>query len=157
MALRSVRPRLLDILQNIDIVSKAFVGRDFESYQADPILRLAVERAVEIVSEAVRHIPDDDKAKFPDVPWRNIMAIGRKLRHEYQRVDADIIWDINPFAGTASGDRGHPDKPRIETPNGAGRILPFRRHPVPRDRPALLHGRLRAGVSPGSADRKLKA
>jgi uncharacterized protein with HEPN domain len=22
------------------------------------------------------------------------MAIGKKLRHEYQRVDPDIIWDI---------------------------------------------------------------
>jgi uncharacterized protein with HEPN domain len=28
------------------------------------------------------------------VPWRNIMAIGNKLRHEYHRVDADIIWGV---------------------------------------------------------------
>ena len=49
---------------------------------------------MEIVSEAVRHIPEDDRAKFPNVPWRNIMAIGNKLRHEYQRVDPDIIWEV---------------------------------------------------------------
>jgi uncharacterized protein with HEPN domain len=53
-----------------------------------------VERAIEIISEAVRHIPEPERAKYPDVPWRNIMAIGNKLRHEYQRVDPDIIWDI---------------------------------------------------------------
>lgn len=94
MASRSIRPRLLDILQNIDIVTEAIAGRDYPSFQSDTILRLAVERAVEIVSEAVRHIPEDDRAKYPDVPWRNIMAIGNKLRHEYQRVDPDIIWEI---------------------------------------------------------------
>jgi uncharacterized protein with HEPN domain len=94
MASRSVRPRLLDILQNIDIVGEAIAGRDYASFQADIVLRLAVERAVEIISEAVRHIPEDDRTKYPDVPWRNIMAIGNKLRHEYQRVDPDIIWDV---------------------------------------------------------------
>lgn len=94
MAPRSIRPRLLDILQNIDLVAEAVSGRDYASFQADRILRLALERAIEIVSEAVRHIPDADRAKHPGVPWRNIMAIGNKLRHEYQRVDPDIIWDI---------------------------------------------------------------
>jgi uncharacterized protein with HEPN domain len=94
MKSRSVRPRLLDILQNIDIVTEAVAGRDYASFVSDQILRLAIERAVEIVSEAVRHIPEEQRAEHPDVPWRNIMAIGKKLRHEYQRVDPDIIWDI---------------------------------------------------------------
>jgi uncharacterized protein with HEPN domain len=46
------------------------------------------------VSEAVRHIPDAERVKHKDVPWRNIITIGNKLRHEYQRVDPDIIWEI---------------------------------------------------------------
>jgi uncharacterized protein with HEPN domain len=94
MKSRSVRPRLLDILQNIDIVEGAVAGRDYTSFVSDHVLRLAVERAVEIVSEPVRHIPDEQRAEHPDVPWRNIIAIGNKLRREYQRVDPDIIWDI---------------------------------------------------------------
>jgi uncharacterized protein with HEPN domain len=94
MAARSLRPRLTDILDNIAIVSTAVAGRDLADFTADPILRLAVERAIEIISEAVRHIPEDERNKHPRVPWRNIMAIGNKLRHEYHRVDADIIWDV---------------------------------------------------------------
>jgi uncharacterized protein with HEPN domain len=91
---RDLRPRLQDILDNIDIVTKAVAGRDLPSFVGDPILRLAIERAIEIVSEAVRHIPQEERDKHPQFPWRNIVAIGNKLRHEYQRIDPDIIWDI---------------------------------------------------------------
>jgi uncharacterized protein with HEPN domain len=94
MAARSLRPRLEDILENIAIVAGAVAGRDLANFSADPVLRLAIERAIEIISEAVRHIPEEVRDKHPDVPWRNIMAIGNKLRHEYHRVDPDIIWDI---------------------------------------------------------------
>jgi uncharacterized protein with HEPN domain len=91
---RSIRPRLEDILSNIDIVSDALVGKRLDAYLADRLLQLAVERAIEIISEATRHIPADACARFPDIPWRNIAAIGNKLRHEYHRVDADIIYDV---------------------------------------------------------------
>jgi uncharacterized protein with HEPN domain len=91
---RELRPRLQDILDNIGIVTNAVADREFSSFIGDPILRLAIERAIEIVSEAVRHIPQEERDKHPQIPWRNIVAIGNKLRHEYQRIDPDIIWDI---------------------------------------------------------------
>jgi uncharacterized protein with HEPN domain len=94
MVQRSARPRLQDILDNIAIVRSAIVGRDLASFTGDPVLRLAVERAIEIISEAVRHIPEKQRNKYPSTPWRNMMAIGNKLRHEYQRIDPDIIWEI---------------------------------------------------------------
>jgi uncharacterized protein with HEPN domain len=30
----------------------------------------------------------------PEVPWRQIAAIGNLLRHEYQRTDSSLIWNI---------------------------------------------------------------
>ncbi|WP_379132264.1 hypothetical protein [Methylobacterium sp. ID0610] len=43
-------------------------GADFAAYRADLKLRLAIERSIEIVSEASRHRPEADKARFADVP-----------------------------------------------------------------------------------------
>lgn len=63
-------------------------------FASDDVLRLAVEHAIEIISEATRHIPEQLGANYPDVPWRNIIAIGNKLRHEHRRVDVDIVWNI---------------------------------------------------------------
>jgi uncharacterized protein with HEPN domain len=34
------------------------------------------------------------KPTEPDIPWRDIAAIGNLLRHEYQRAEPVIVWDI---------------------------------------------------------------
>jgi uncharacterized protein with HEPN domain len=57
-------------------------------------MQRAVERGLEIISEASRHIPPDLKASAPDIPWRQISAIGNLLRHEYQRADITATWNI---------------------------------------------------------------
>lgn len=58
------------------------------------MLRLAVERLFEIISEASRFIPEDLKAKSANIPWRRIADLGNWLRHAYHRIDADILWNI---------------------------------------------------------------
>lgn len=86
--------RLRDILDAFDGATEMMSGVEFEQYRSDFKLRMALERCVEIVSEASRHIPAALKAKHPDQPWDEIAAIGNLLRHHYQRVDDLIIWKI---------------------------------------------------------------
>lgn len=86
--------RLHDILDNITIIENAVSQKTFDQFLADPILRLAVERGIEIISEATRHIPAAATDLYPAIPWRNIKAIGNVLRHDYQRIDPDIVWKI---------------------------------------------------------------
>ena len=57
-------------------------------------MQRAVERGLEIISEASRHVPDGLKALTPGIPWRQIAAIGNLLRHEYQRADIKATWNI---------------------------------------------------------------
>ena len=57
-------------------------------------MQRAVERGLEIISKASRHVPDDLKAIAPNIPWRQIAAIGNMLRHEYQRADVTATWNI---------------------------------------------------------------
>lgn len=56
--------------------------------------RYAVERAIEIISEASRHIPSELKQKFEHLPWHQIASIGNIIRHGYDSVDPEIIWKI---------------------------------------------------------------
>jgi uncharacterized protein with HEPN domain len=58
------------------------------------MLRLAIERCVEIISEASRHLPPHMKAKHPEVPWQNVADIGNVLRHAYRSIDPHIMWEV---------------------------------------------------------------
>ena len=94
MAPRSQFVRLNDIRDNIDAVADMIEGIDFVSYKRDIKLRCAIERCVEIISEASRHIPMQLKSDYPDQPWEEIASIGNLLRHHYERVDDLIMWKI---------------------------------------------------------------
>jgi uncharacterized protein with HEPN domain len=94
MAARDPRPRLHDILEAIAGVREAVGGMSLEAYAAGWTTRRAAERAVEIISEASRHIPESMKAREAGVPWRQIAAIGSLLRHGYGRVDDEVIHTI---------------------------------------------------------------
>jgi uncharacterized protein with HEPN domain len=78
---RSHLVRLRDILENIDAVTEMTAGVELAVYRGDFKLKRAVERCVEIISEATRHIPGDWKAQFAEQPWHEIAAIGNLLRH----------------------------------------------------------------------------
>jgi len=91
---RSHLVRLRDILENIDAVAEMMAGVELAAYRQDLKLRRAVERCVEIVSEASRRIPDELKVEFSGQPWPEISAIGNLLRHSYERIDDLIMWKI---------------------------------------------------------------
>lgn len=89
---REIRHFVQDILDMIDVVDSSIQGKSFADFQRDHILRLGMERAIEIISEASRHIPDNFKAMRPEVPWQRVKGIGNVLRHEYHGLSDNIIW-----------------------------------------------------------------
>jgi uncharacterized protein with HEPN domain len=54
----------------------------------------AVLRALEIVSEATRHLTADIKARYPDIDWRAIADAGNVYRHVYHDVDLNRVWAV---------------------------------------------------------------
>jgi uncharacterized protein with HEPN domain len=81
-----------DILDAIDVVHRAIRDKSFSDFESEEMLRFGLERAIEIISEASRHIPEDFKAMRAEVPWQQIKAIGNVLRHEYHGLSNNIIW-----------------------------------------------------------------
>lgn len=91
MPFEDVPSRLEDILDAIADIQNFVSGKSFDDYQRDTMLRLAMERCVEIISEASRHVPSDLKASHPAVPWQNVADIGNVLRHAYRRRPAHHV------------------------------------------------------------------
>lgn len=53
-----------------------------EAFEADWKTQWVVERGVEIISEASRHLPPALKARHPAIDWRSIAGVGNVLRHD---------------------------------------------------------------------------
>ena len=52
----------------------------------------AVERALEIVGEATKRIPQEVRDRHPQIPWRSMAGIRDKLIHDYVNVSLEVVW-----------------------------------------------------------------
>jgi uncharacterized protein with HEPN domain len=89
----SKSPRRLHMRDEIDSLSNELAGLGFGAYRESYGLRRITERAIQIVSEAARALPEELRARHPKVPWADIIAIGNPLRHEYHRIDDKVLWE----------------------------------------------------------------
>ncbi len=85
---------LEDILVSIDLALGAVAGLNKAAFADDLFRQRGIERTLDIISEAVRHLPDDMLAQRPDISWSDVRAIGNLIRHEYWRVDPQVVWRI---------------------------------------------------------------
>jgi len=83
-----------DCLVEITILHEIAGRMTLDDFRNDPIARRAAAYAIQTISEAVRHIPDDWLADFPAEPWGQIKGIGNRIRHEYFRIDDAILWEV---------------------------------------------------------------
>ena len=58
-----------DCLAEIAILHEIAARMTLQTFRSDPIARRAAAYAIQTISEAVRHIPDDWLADFPTEPW----------------------------------------------------------------------------------------
>jgi uncharacterized protein with HEPN domain len=91
---RDVDVILNEILEAISLIEGAVADNDHASFKEARFLQRGVERSLEIISEATRHLPDELLASRPEIAWSGIRAIGNLIRHEYWRIDPDIVWSV---------------------------------------------------------------
>jgi uncharacterized protein with HEPN domain len=65
-----------------------------DDLKTDRDFRYAVERSLEIISEASHHLPEHGKGREANIPWRQVADIGNVLRHTYFDMRLDTVWRI---------------------------------------------------------------
>ena len=112
---RDSRLYLEDILEAIRRIRLLTEGMDQEAFHADWRIQDATLRNLEILGEAVKHLPKELTDTRPEVAWKNIVGFRDFLAHAYFGVDDDIVWDVlshklGPLEG-AVRDMLKPDSP----------------------------------------------
>ena len=65
-----------------------------EKLTADPTLRRAIERSLEIIGEACKRIDADFKSSYPEVAWKEMAGTRDVIIHNYTGIDYGIVWQI---------------------------------------------------------------
>jgi uncharacterized protein with HEPN domain len=69
-------------------------GRTRADLDTDRMLNLSLVRLVEVVGEAASRVPEEFRARHPNVPWRQTIGMRNRLIHGYDAVNFDILWAI---------------------------------------------------------------
>jgi uncharacterized protein with HEPN domain len=116
---RSDDQRAADILDAADDIA-AIVKAGRTVYDDDRVRRLAVERLLEIVGESANALSDEFRARYPDVPWRDVIGLRIVLAHHYHRVDPNQVWTIATVEVPVLADqlRSHPGQSAVGPASG---------------------------------------
>jgi uncharacterized protein with HEPN domain len=89
---REWRFRIEDVLAAVQKIQEYTSRLDYEGSVRDSRTVDAVIRNLEIIGEAVRHVPPEVEARHPQVPWRKMREMRNILIHQYFGVSLRIIW-----------------------------------------------------------------
>lgn len=82
------------MLEAARAIQQFVTAKTFADYESDLLLRSGVERQLEIIGEAARHVSAELQAEHSEIPWRPIIAQRHVLAHDYGEVRHDLIWRV---------------------------------------------------------------
>lgn len=83
---------LVDMLEFTREVVSFIEGRTRQDLDTDRTLLRALERALELIGECARKVPESTRRTYPAVPWKAMVGMRNIIAHEYERVNLDQLW-----------------------------------------------------------------
>ena len=88
---RNISLYIKDILENMRDAREFIRGMSYEQFAADKRTVNAVLRSIEIIGEATKNVPEDVRARYPQIPWREMAGMRDKVIHFYFGVKLDRV------------------------------------------------------------------
>ena len=82
------------IAQAISEIESYATGLPDNEIIRDPMRLRAIERCLQIITEAAKYIPDADRAQHSEIDWESMISMGHILRHEYFQLNSDVIMRV---------------------------------------------------------------
>lgn len=91
---RSVKLFIQDVFEAIDKINSYVSGiTDGEKLKNDQKTYDAVIRNFAVIGEAVKNIYEEVRKNYPNVEWKEIMAMRNLLIHEYWGINEKVMWN----------------------------------------------------------------
>jgi len=85
---------LWDMLDAAQAICRFTEGRTLDDYLEDRMLRGAVERHIELISEAANRVSTSFRISHSHIAWRHIVAQRHVLGHGYGELKHDLLWKV---------------------------------------------------------------
>jgi uncharacterized protein with HEPN domain len=114
---------LRDIQQMMIYIQDFVTGMTLDLFITDIKTYFAVVRALEVIGEVAKQVPNEVRERHPDVPWKQMAGMRDHLIHGYFGIDANIVWetatkmipDLLPLIGNAVSQEEQKEKKGTES------------------------------------------
>jgi len=89
---RDISLFIRDIIYNMELADEFIGGLTSKDLAKDHKTVYAVIRCIEIIGEAVKHVPANVKKKYPEIPWKDIAGMRDKAIHFYFGLNLEKVW-----------------------------------------------------------------
>ena len=85
---------LEDISESSELIATYIADISEGFFYNSPEKQDAVLRRIQIIGEAAKHIPQDYREKWNQIPWKEIAGMRDILVHEYFGITLSMIWKL---------------------------------------------------------------
>ena len=84
---------LKDILMACRKIEAIVAATSEDSFLRDEVMPPAVLHHLTVIGKAISRLSVELRGRYPDVPWRQIIAMRHRIVHAYFDLDWQILWD----------------------------------------------------------------
>ncbi len=84
---------LADMLDYATDAGYFVAGMTAEAFAADRKTQFAVLRALEVIGEAAKRVPQDGQSRYPEIPWRAIIGMRNIIAHGYLGIQLSRVFE----------------------------------------------------------------
>ncbi len=87
---------LKTIIKHCNIINdtKKFFGNNYSEFENNSIYQNAILTPITQIGELVKKLPLDFRAKYNQIPWKNIAGMRDIVVHNYETIDKVILWNV---------------------------------------------------------------
>lgn len=83
---------LTDIVEAAQAIARFIMGEDYYEFEQNEMMNSAVLQKLTVIGEAASRLPKEFTARFPEIPWVDIIGFRNIAVHEYFAIRWDIAW-----------------------------------------------------------------